>query len=218
MLARFISALLFISSTTFGQSQETKDSLTNEICKTIKATKDQSDSILFFGTLKEHLVPFLLEYPEKKRKEIGKSIYLRLQRNCIEFKTILERVSPPSKDWEVRGGKPIIHLNEKKCKQFLGYKKYKYLESNGDTVNLQIENGYWIDHFKDGTFSKLKFYRISDCEFEIEFIESNNEIRKNFSKVDDKYRYQIIDKKENYYNMSLEIVGTNGFYLFKIYY
>lgn len=74
-----------------------------------------------------------------------------------------------------------------------------YPDFNGDTVNLIIDKGLWTDNFKDGTYSKLRFKWINDCEFEIEFIESNNPVQSQFSKKGDKYLYQIIEKKDNYY-------------------
>jgi len=70
----------------------------------------------------------------------------------------------------------------------------------------------------DGTYSKLRFEWVSACEFEIEFLESNNRIRKNFSKPGDKYRYQIVDSKDGYYDMSVEIVGADMHSLFRMYY
>ncbi len=75
-----------------------------------------------------------------------------------------------------------------------------------------------MDLFKDGTYSKLKFEWLGDCEFELEFIESNNESRKSFSKPGDKYIYQILDKKAKYYLMSAWIPGMSYFLKFKIYF
>lgn len=102
--------------------------------------------------------------------------------------------------------------------QFRKHKIYKYIEFNGDTTNLKIDNDFWIDNFKDGTYSKLKIYWSSDCYFDIEFINSNNEVRKKISHPGDKYRYTILEKFDNYYLMSVEITGIKRFSIFKIYY
>ncbi len=210
--------LLLMTMTVYGQSQEKKDSLINEICKVITEKQGEPDSVRIFTAYEKHLYPFLEKYPEDQRQEIGNGIYFRMQRNCKEFKEILIRLDPPNGDWETIEEKPKTKLTKKLCKQFLDHKNYKYLETTGDTVKLQIEHGFWIDKFKDGTYSKLKLKWVNDCEFDIEFIESNNEIRKHFSKPGDKYRYQVVDKKNNYYDMSVEIAATGQQVIFKIYY
>jgi hypothetical protein len=201
-----------------GQTQEQKDSLVSQICTVLIETKNQPDSLRVQLAYEKHLYPFLARFREDQIDEIAMSIYYRLQRNCIEFKDILNRADPPKGDWESIGEKPLSILTRKECKRFLAHKNYWYLESSGDTVNLTIDNGFWTDRFKDGTYSKLRLSWTSDCEFEIEFIESNNDIRKNFSKPGDRYRYQIVDKKSGYYDMSVEITGTDRHLLFKIYY
>lgn len=127
-------------------------------------------------------------------------------------------MEPPKGDWETVDEKPNSVVNKKVCRKFIDHINYTYLEANGDTVKLQIENGFWVDHFKDGTYSKLKLNWITDCEFEIEFIESNNKLRKGFSKPGDKYRYQVINKKDNYYEMSVEILGTGRHVKLKLYF
>ena len=123
-----------------------------------------------------------------------------------------------SSDWIKVEQRPRTVLSRSECKRFGKQRKFKYLEMSGDTVNLEIDQAYWIDRFKDGTYSKLKFYWLGDCEFEIEFLESNNETRKGFSKRGDKYRYQIIDKTDTYYVMSAEIPNENIYWIFKLHF
>ena len=59
---------------------------------------------------------------------------------------------------------------------------------------------------------------LTDCEFQIEFVTSNNELRKKLSKPGDKYRYQVLEKSDGYYFMSAEVVDVNQFMTFKLYY
>jgi hypothetical protein len=207
-----------ISLISYGQSDIQKDSLINEICKSIIENVEQSDSIKITMAYNRHLFPYLSKYAKEEQEIIWENLFFRLQRNCKEFKEIVDKVSEQKGDWKSIDKKPVTISSKKTCKDFLRHKKYKYLETSGDTVNLSIKNGFWIDRFEDGTYSKLKFNWISDCEFDIEFIESDNQSRKNFSKPGDKYRYQIIDKKQTYYDMSVEILGTNRYMTFKIYY
>jgi hypothetical protein len=214
-----LSILLLVGSlTSYGQTDKEKDSLINEICKTVKETKNLSDSAVVFFVYEKHLTPFLLNYSEEQRDEVLDAIYFRLLKICPEFHDILNRINPPKGDWKAVTGKPKTQLNKKTCRHFLEHKKYFYLESNGDTVNLSIDNGFWIDKFKDGTYSKLIFDWINDCEFDIEFVESDNIKRKNFSKRGDKYRYQILNKNEHYYLMSVAISGTDRYMTFRLYY
>ncbi|WP_148041962.1 hypothetical protein [Hanamia caeni] len=210
--------LCFVTAISFGQKEESIDSLVNEICRSIETNNSNVDSTKVFNAYSTHVPSFLAKYPENKKEEILSHIYDRLQRNCKIFWEILNRNDSSQKNWEVLSSTPNSVLNKNDCQQFLKYKRYKYLEPEGDSVNLQIENGFWIDHFKDGTFSKLKFHWLNNCEFEIEFIESNNVIRKGFSKPGDKYKYKILDKKSNYYDMSVEIPETNTFAKFKLFY
>lgn len=216
-----ILIVLFVIAglTSYGQTDNNgEDTVVNGICKTIKETKHLSDSAMIVFIYQKHVAPFLLSFSEDKRDTILDAIGYRLQRNCPEVMKILNRINPPKGDWQEVAEKPKTKLDKKACVHFLEYKKYRYIEANGDTVNLSIENGFWMDKFKDGTYSKLKFNWVDDCGFDIEFVESNNLSRKNYSKRGDKYRYQILEKKPTYYLMSVEIAGTDRYMTFKLYY
>jgi hypothetical protein len=49
-----------------------------------------------------------------------------------------------------------------------------------------------------------RFKWVDDCKFDIEFIESNNITRKNYSKQGEKYRYEILGETAHYYLMLFE--------------
>lgn len=217
-MTRMTFALLFITGIAYGQTQEQKDSLINVMCETFVSTENLPDTSRIGYTFESHMMDFLSQYPQSQRQELLNGLFIRFQRNCPPFKAFLDRMDPPSGDWKTVDGKPLTRLNKRECRQFLNHRNFAYLESSGDTVKLEIANGFWIDHFKDGTFSKLKLEWISDCEFEIEFVESNNDVRKNFSKPGDRYVYQIVDKKPEFYDMSVEIKGTGRYALFRMYY
>ena len=202
----------------FSQTDAINDSLINEICKTLSSNKDLADSIRFREISQKHIYPVVIKIDSSKQDDAFEFISARLQRNCNAFKLLLDRMYPNKGDWVREDKKPISSLDKKTCEDFIKIKTYSYLEANGDTVHLTIENNFWEDHFLDGTYSRLKFYWTRDCEFEIEFVESNNETRKNFSRPGDKYKYQILEKDNGYYKLSVEIVGTNQFYTFKVYY
>jgi len=134
------------------------------------------------------------------------------------FSAILNRLMPTSGDWKEVAKLPATRLTEKKCVDFLNRRYFTYIESNGDTTNLEITSEYWIDRFKDGTFSKLYFKWTGPCEFEISFIESNHSIRSRMSRPGDKYFYRILDRKDNYYDIGVFIPGSNRSLLFKLYF
>lgn len=214
----FSLLLLFTSSVSFGQTIAQKDSVILEMCNTLKSNKHLSDTARFENMITTHLQPFLFKYPEDTQEDIWKNIYYRLQRTCREFRGILDRLSPPKGDWQELDEKPSSQLKKQACRNFLKTSGYYYLEGDGDKVAIEIKDGYWTDRFKDGTYSKLRFKWLNHCEFELEFVESNNEGRMNLSNPGDKYRYQLLDKKEGYYDVSSEIPNTSNFMKFKLYF
>lgn len=217
---KILIACLLSSTLTFGQSFEQKDSLINEVCKTLNSNKKYSDKIRLSLIEDKHIRPFLLRYPESQRQIIDLSIFYRMQLNCVEYLTILERDTAyvNKRESQVLKTKPKTKLDKIECNKFRDLKWYKWMLTNGDTVNLQIENGLWIDHFKDGSYSKLSVNWISDCEFDIKFVESDNDIMKNISRPGDTYRYRIIDKKDKYYYMIVQILRTKRIETFKLFY
>jgi len=209
---------LIVTSNLIGQKQDLVDSISNEICKSMSLDKEDNDSIRVFKAFRQHLVPSLSNFSKNQRDSIGDIVYFRLQRNCVIFKELLDRNTPENKYWQTVYEKPQSKLSDSDCLQFQKHKNYKYIEPNGDTVNLKIDNGFWVDNFKNGTHSKLKVYWGRECYFDIEFVESDNDIRNKFSKPGDKYRYSILEKHDNYYKMSVEAIGVKKFSIFKIYY
>ena len=214
----FFISFLIISYSVFSQTDVMNDSLINKICNTLTLNRNLADSIRFKEISQKHIYPILIKLDTSKQNDAFQFIAARLQRNCSEFKLMCERMYPDKGGWIHLNKKPISALDKKTCEDFIKIGKYYYLEANGDTTHLIIKNSTWEDHFLDGTYSKLKFYWTGDCQFEIEFIESNNETRKNYSRPGDKYKYQVLEKNDGYYKLSVEGVWTNEFYTFKVYY
>jgi hypothetical protein len=120
--------------------------------------------------------------------------------------------------WELLDEKPVSKLDKASCNEFNTRTKYYYREPNGDTVKVVVDKGLWQEEFIDGTYSKLKFRWIGDCQFELEFISSNHHLRKNLSKKGETYRYTLLEKINNYYSTLAEPVGSEKASKFKIYY
>ena len=221
-----IGGLLFITLVVNNLSAQTKtlaDSLSNEICKTISMSNEKNDSIKIVSVFHEVCYgPVLLDYSEKTRDSIVDRIFFRLQRNCSLFKEIYDNIFPNNPRFaEIVNSKPLPKLFTEDYQKFHKIKKFRYFEERDsivDTINVMISDKFWIESFKDGTYSKLKFGWISKCEFEIEFIESNNNIRNRINLPGDKYIFTIIEKGKNYYELCYPIAGTKRYIMFKLYY
>ena len=213
---------ILLNSQIQSQSIERIDSLVNEACQTINQISNENESVSLETVLHQvkeiHLDEYLLKIPSNKLDSTLLQFDARLQKTCEEYGRILYEQLENDGDWVRHSIQPKQKIKHEDCKFFYTSKEYSYLETNGDTVKLEIKNGYWIDNFKDGTYSKLKISTNENCEFEIEFIESNNEIRKNFSKKGDKYKYRIIDGNIGLYKLSVEIPEQSIYYTFNIYY
>lgn len=189
------------------------------MCSELERNRSLSDSLRINNIYQKHLYPYLSKFEDKKIDSIGTSIYFRLQRNCSEFVEILNRIEPSNSDWEQleKGYKPKSILLKSKCRELTQFNNLSYLEYNGDKVTVELKDGIWVDNFIDGTYSKLNFKWINDCDFELRFIESNNEIRKNFSAFGDVYSYSLIEKKEDTFIVITKIPNENNYLKFKIY-
>lgn len=211
--------VFFSFSTVKSQSEIITDSLLREICNTIKSSTETNDSIKIVSAISTHLSALNYNHADTEvTNKIGDYIFFRLQKFCKEFKDYLDKIYPPKDNYKEVYEKPTSKLDKVACAEFLQIKDFYYLEDSGDTTRVTLDGNYWIDNFNDSTYSKLTFRWIDSCEFEIEFVESNNWVKKNLSNPGDKYRYRILQKHEDYYDIALEIVGLNRFFVFKMYY
>lgn len=202
----------------FAQVDKVNDSLIEEICTYLTDNNHLEDKVRYERIKARYIYPIIYKIKNSKRDEAINFISARLQRNCKEFDEMVERLNPPKGDWVRIDKKQTSSLSKEVCEDFLKIGEYYYFGADGEKVYLTIENNIWEDHFLDNTYSKLNLSWTDTCEFEIEFVESNNKIRRNFSKPGDKYKYQILEKDDNYYKLSVEIVQANQFFTFKLYY
>lgn len=216
--------IILIWTPIIGQewNREIKDSLVLEVCSIIQSNKKlSSDTLRLTNSLEIGLYPYIQNFEESLRENYILDIYIALQTKCKEFAEVSYRVEQPDQlisDWKKIETMPSSLMKERECEDIFYQKNLKYLEPNGDTVLLSLTHEFWIDNFKDESYSKLSVDKINSCEFTIEFIESDNYIRKKLSNIGDKYQYIIIDKTDKYYRMAVGIIEQNIFYEFKIYY
>lgn len=201
-----------------GYSQEVvTDSLLGEICLTLKNSDHLDDSSRVSTAFEKHLGPIFEKLNDSQKESTWNNIFFRLQRNCFVFHSILLKNSVQKGDWEELHSMPARSIGREICQQFNSHSSFRYLERSGDTVQVVLKNGIWSETFIDGTFSKLKFRWLDDCSFEIEFLESDNLVRKNFSKKGDKYIYTILEKGNRFYKLAVEIPVSNRISAFKLY-
>jgi hypothetical protein len=195
-------ALIILSciSTSYGQTDTEINALTTELCKTLEENKAAPDSVSVAFAFEKHLPAFLETHnidTEEKYNVAFERIYFRMQKNCNYFVEILRRNKENKSEWEILEKAPPSNIQKKDCKKLTSQKNFYYLEHDGKKAHVTIANGKWTEKFEDGTYSTLNFKWVSDCEFEIEFIESNNNMRKNLSFRGDKYYYVLYDSKGN---------------------
>ena len=198
-----------------------KDLLVTSICNSFQNDDSiEPDSIKVVRIFKRDLAPYLQGISDDSAAALTNFIYVRLQRDCVAFKDISDRLNGGLKnsDWSDVDIEPESEINEKESAAFFKLQHLKYRELNGDTVRASMTDSTWEDLFADGTYSRLSLSKINKSEFVITFIESNNKSRRNFSKPGEQYRYKILKKNDGYYSMFMQAVGSKIKLLFKLYY
>ncbi|MCO5267487.1 MAG: hypothetical protein M9897_01150 [Brumimicrobium sp.] len=218
MKKALIILLIGISNISFSQTITEIDSVASLVCDYLNELVTKNDTIKMHFLIEYQINPYLNKIEQSQSQEIEKRIYYRLQRNCVEFRILLDRLDPPKDELIRITKKPKPKISKKQLEEFKSQKEFYYLEWSGDTTNVIMEGGRWTDFFSDETTSKLTYNWVNKAEFELIFIESNNEIRYNFSLKGDKYIYQILSKEDGYYYMTVNIPGQNTFEKFKLYY
>jgi len=214
-----LTSIILLTINSYSQTIKEIDSISNEFCNYLKSTSNfENDSIRINQFYETKFDPFLNNIEREKSDKIARQLFYRLQRNCLDFSQLLDRLYPPKESINRISEKPETKLSEKEIKEFWNQKTFKYFENNGNETIVEVNDNQWRDVFSDSTYSKLSYRAINNYEFELEFIESNNETRSNYSVVGDKFVYGIIEKGENYYLMSSKVESQNHFETFKLYF
>jgi hypothetical protein len=206
--------LLFCFQFSNSQSVQSVDSLTTEICKSLIQNKNLNDEIRINTINNAHITPYLVKIKDSLiQKKTFELLFFRLQKNCNEFVALFPHKAKES-SWSMEYEKPIEKITKEECNHFKTISKYYYFENDGNKVEVTLSDHLWVEKFFDGTFSKLNFRKKGNCEFELEFIESNNISRKNLSVKGDKYLYKLYDEENETYSVYTQNKET--YYTFKI--
>ncbi|WP_316633021.1 hypothetical protein [uncultured Flavobacterium sp.] len=207
-------ALLLYINLSRSQSIKSVDSLNMEICKSLAQNKALNNEIRINTINNSHITPYLAKFKDSLvQREVFEQIFFRLQKNCNEFVALFPNKHPES-SWSMQNEKPLDKISKEECNHFDKISKYYYIENDGNKVEVTLSDDLWIEKFSDGTFSKLTFRKKGSCEFELEFIESNNISRKNLSIKGDKYLYKLYDEENETYSVYTQNKET--YYTFKI--
>jgi hypothetical protein len=215
-----ITVLFFLRLLTSGQTGSQKDSIGNEICKSLIRLREFNDTTRMKMAIFEHAFNYAKKFRPPDRQtsnDVQLFISTRLHKNCLEFYDIIAKNDKTSLGVQRLTSEPKSKLKKKECRKIVLQKNLYYLQGPTDTVKLILNNSAWVDQFSDGTWSKLSLSWIDDDTFETTFTESNNIMRKNYSLRDDKYRYSIIDKTPEWYLLCVEIYAGLRYETFKVY-
>lgn len=210
---------LVFSTHLFSQNHSEKsDEMIDEMCTDFKSTEELNDSLRIERLNEKFIFPYLKQFSDSERENKIDYLHFRFQKRCEEFRKYLQKVDPPKgENWMSLNEKPKIEISDKEIKNFKSINNFYYHEYAGEKTNVKTNKEYWIETFSDGTTSKLFYKWIEKNKFELEFIESTNHTRKNFSKKGDKYIYQIISKENNYYWVLCQIPGQPEIMKFKLF-
>ena len=208
--------LLFFCLTAIGQNIETE--VSNAICKCITEYSALKDSSLLkycyiLGATETKGLP----KSSKKIEKILQQCHFELQKICPAYVDLTRRLIPMQGDWRNIADTSINTFDTSVCTIFSKYTDFYYLEHTGDTTRLSIKDGFWTDFFTaKNTYSKCSFQWTDKCNFELEFIKSNDPLRKNMSKKGDKYKYRLLSSTPTYFLLLVHY--GNVWQEFKLYY
>ncbi len=194
------------------------DSVAKVMCTYLETLHIKNDTLKITRLYEEQLYPYLDMVTAENINRVGQQVYYRLQRNCVSFRDLLDRLEPPKEASVRMGNKPTSIITNKQLKEFKKKSKFYYFEVSGDTTNVLMSNGKWTDTFTNNTYSKLTYTWRNKTEFELVFVESNNHTRSFLSVAGDSYWYQVLAKEDGYYLLSLTIPEQDMYETFKFYY
>src|SRR5882724_12031402 len=125
------------------QQKINSDSLISEICRTVKIEKLETDSLTIANSFRKHLLQYRNKVDKQAWQQLIENCYFRLQRECPEFKKIIDKIDPTKGDWKRVDFEPESRASETDCADFFRISNFTYLEYNGDTAKVVITDSTW---------------------------------------------------------------------------
>ena len=202
-----------------GQTIQQIDSVSLKMCESLLGLKEIKDDVKITMIFQKHL-PDFYERANITSQTVADSVrdivYFRLQKNCKDFRDVLDKLEENKSDWTTLSQKPKSKITNKEFKAFLKDGNFYYKEYDGKIVNVLITQNIWIETFEDNSKSKLLIHPKENGEFTLEFIESDNHMRKNLSVKGDLYNYGLYEFKDSIYKVWVSQIDKI-FYGFRIY-
>lgn len=211
-----ISAVL-LSFFAYGQNNPMEEKMYKDLCNEFKQKTEKADTIVLRDAYRKVVFPYLDKWPEEKRDSVGYSISIRMQKECAEYRQLLERIYPIETEEVQFFNKPQKSVISDKELQEFKDEKYFYYLANFVPTYLIIDNGLWFEFFEDKTYSKNLMQWDDRTKFTLTFVESNNLEKKAYSREGDQYHYEIISKENDCYWIQMAEPGGNRFMIFRIY-
>jgi len=215
----FIITILLSTILTAQNQSDNTDKMIDGMCLDFKQNENLNDSLKFESLNKKFILSYLAQFPDSERENKIDYLYFQFQKRCAHFRDYLQRTDPPKNDnWVRMNVRPTITVSENEMNQFKKNTDFYYFEyDGGEKTIVKTDKSFWKETFADRTSSKLYYKWISKNKFELEFIESNNNSRKNFSKKGDQYIYEIISKENNFYWVFVEVPDQSEMVKFKLF-
>lgn len=217
----YLTYILFlICSISFSQNIDDKrDLLINNLCKILTKNKNLNDlESVNLVNQDVSLVEYFKDFSKEEIQAEEEAIFYRFQKNCKEYTDIIRKFSEKNNEnWINLENLPKSTINKKEYKLIKSASELYYFDYEGNKTIVKIEDNNWIEYFIDESFSKLKLYWIKNNDFNLEFLESNNSMKKSFSRKGEKYKYRILSKENNYYWIAYYAKDLSTIVKFKLY-
>ena len=216
----FTCLLFMISTIIFCQNiDEKRDLLIQNLCNILSKNKNLDDlARINLVNQDANLIKYFKDLPKDKIEAEEEALFYRFQKNCKEYAGLIKNYSEKNtENWISINYLPQSTINESDFKLIKKSSEFYYFDYEGNKTIVKIENNNWIEYFIDESFSKLKLHWLNNNDFNLEFIESNNSMKKSFSRKGEIYQYRILSKENDYYWVVYYNNDLNNIVKFKFY-
>lgn len=203
--------LSFMFYNGYSQSEYNEGKLIVSACKKLEEDKVEASET----SLQKFMEELFVEHnvPDNKKMEL----LIRLQKKCPLFLKLNVLAYGMYHDWKMVFEKPDMRLKKNMIRKFRNEKNLFYFDTDGGITELEFRGKIWYEKLPDRSYSQLEFHKVAKNKFYLEFQESNNWLKKNFSEVGEKINYEIIDYKDGVYLLSLITQGNEIFFTFHVF-
>lgn len=224
-LMKVLLYLLFLLLAIAGKGQTRHQLYIDSVCRAVSQYMDDHKEQLDSGKFVDYIRELAFQFqgagdsltPEQKR-ELPTEVMLRILHYNTYFTEKLYATLSKNKYFVHVTSQPPSSISREECASFWQYHNFTYHNSDSTLVRLTLDEHYWIDSMTDGTFSKLSVDKFNDQTFQICFIESNNDFKKLASIPGDIYCYQILEKTDHSFKLSVHILGKSSYDIFELEY